>query len=128
MWAGALFREAGDEPVVGAAWRFTCPGCGYDAVVAGGRGALFAGPTMTISCKECRELSDVVCWNAEDLVAVREGARWSVASPHPEATSRTTPACDVDESHAVAEWVEPGACPKCGATMARDEDSMILAD
>lgn len=108
--------------------RFYCSGCDYEARVAGGRGALFAGPTVTVSCASCRELYDVVSWNREDLEGLERGDRWSVAVPTPETTHLTEPTCPVGADHTLELWEHPGACPRCGATLAMDESDFVLAD
>ncbi len=107
------------------AFRFTCSKCDYGFTGAGERSALFAGPTWTIVCLDCADLQDVIVWGPQDL----EGSgRWSVAVPDPGTQHLTEPKCHEDARHRVKEWTHPGTCPKCGSTMDRDEDHIIMAD
>jgi rubrerythrin len=94
------------------AFDFECPGCGYQYTGAGERSALMSGPTHCIVCLHCKELQDVIVWDKQE---------------NPSMTP-TEAQCRDDPGHQVREWSHPGACPKCGVTMERDEGIMICAD
>jgi hypothetical protein len=106
-------------------FEYTCPKCRYQFEGAGGRDALMTGPTWTIVCLDCGELRDVIVWEKEDL---ESSGAWSVAIPDPNTKHLTEPKCRKDPEHRVKEWTHPGPCPKCGATMERDEENIIHMD
>ncbi len=83
---------------MGSSSRFSCPACGYEALVSGGDDAGFSLLTTTVLCEECRELYDV-----------------ETGSPH--AGRTTEPACPVTAAHRVSRWEHPGPCPRCGGRM-----------
>ena len=75
---------------------------------------MMAGPTKSIVCLDCAELQDVVVYEGEVEARLRD--------------TTATPECYEKSGHNVREWKHPGPCPKCGATMVRDETQMICAD
>lgn len=85
---------------MGRGSRFSCSGCGYDALVSGGDDAGMDVLTTTVSCEGCGELYDVV-----------------TGSPH--AGRTTEPACPVDPAHPISRWQHPGPCPRCGSPVER---------
>ncbi len=92
---------------MGHRYEFTCAGCGYTPAISGGPDFGGACRTVTIVCDTCKELYD-------EMVS---GEPWDT-DPVTE-----MPACPnaTVAAHAVRLWEHPGACPKCGAEMARGE-------
>ncbi|MEM6994883.1 MAG: hypothetical protein AAF721_30495 [Myxococcota bacterium] len=81
------------------AYEFQCSKCDYRFTGAGQRDVLFAGPTWCITCETCKVLADVVVGDQ--------------------------PRCSASEDHAVREWVHPGPCPQCGATLTRSDHPIM---
>jgi hypothetical protein len=94
---------------VASIYGFSCPGCGYQAQVAGGGDGLMAGTIHTVVCSACHSLSDALVWLAET-------------------NERQRPTCAHCRSDAVTEWRAGDACPRCGSSMAQDKESFIIAD
>ena len=70
--------------------------------------------TVTITCSTCKKLRD----------AVVSTAPWDGDAVADE------PVCPGSRTrmHKVRLWDAPGACPRCGARMLRDEERIILWD
>jgi predicted RNA-binding Zn-ribbon protein involved in translation (DUF1610 family) len=68
-----------------------------------------AGAIHTVTCSVCHSLSDALVWLAD----TNEYRR---------------PTCAHCHSDAVTEWDADDGCPRCGATVKRDETSFIIAD
>ena len=113
---------------MGRTYLFDCEKCGYQAKVAGGVTEGLTVQARTVVCLECKELFDAVTAAKfpleappqqtapllEDavhlLLAVRPAAdRWDSFAL----------ACVVDSHHEVAEWNDPGTCPRCGIFLER---------
>lgn len=90
---------------MGAVSRFICLACGYEAEVSGGPDAGLAVDTITIVCRDCAELYDVVVQEhrpQEPVVAY-------------------SPRCPQSATHVCAPWNDPGPCPRCATEMIQAE-------
>jgi hypothetical protein len=85
---------------MGTLFIFSCPKCGHEVEVSGGKDFGFAIATNTILCKTCKELYNVVTsnepWNASEDDWVPKAFR-----------------CPKSKRHVVELWSHPGPCPKC---------------
>ena len=97
---------------MGKGFEFKCssPGCGYEAMVSGGKDMGFCGEVETMVCLDCKELMDVLTAAAPDLKPVE----------------RKCDECG-GKNLKVFQLGKTG-CPKCGGKLDRDEDSMVLWD
>ena len=68
-----------------------------------------AGAIHTVTCSACHSLSDALVWLAET-------------------NQQQQPTCARCHSDAVTDWNAGDGCPRCGATMTRNETSFIIAD
>lgn len=97
---------------MGCRFDFKCsnPSCGYEATVSGGKGMGFCGEVQTMVCLDCKELVDVLTTEAPELKPVKKK-------------------CDEcgGKNLKVFRSGKTG-CPKCGAKLDKDKDSMILWD
>ncbi len=80
---------------MGRTARFSCSGCGYEALVSDGDDAGTVALTTTVLCEGCGELYDAL-------------------TGRPYAGRATEPACPVDTTHLVSRWEHQGLCPRCG--------------
>ena len=104
--AGDPVSSIGKERRMGLLYAFRCPACGYRAEVAGGESLGWYGSSITILCRDCRELHDVPRRARDrDTVAERE----------------LPVVCPRSDHHVVEEWGAERACPKCGASMDQGE-------
>lgn len=94
-------------------YSFVCGGCGYEAEVSGGEDCGMVSETLTIECKDCRELYDIVTsyseWN-------RDGA---------EERKSKQQRCPSNARHRIKPWNEGGTCPRCGESMQKGELRML---
>ena len=115
---------------MGTLFRFACPECGYEGVVAGGLSRGMLAITHTVSCPSCKELSDMtlaeeplefLAWldreelNEDEVRQKTEHAPWM-----PERIR-----CDLDRRHKASLWRHPGPCPRCGTTLAKGEMAVM---
>jgi Zn finger protein HypA/HybF involved in hydrogenase expression len=84
---------------MGQRFELQCPTCAYTAQVNGGEDAGMIGVTTTITCLDCQKLYDAVTWKAATGL-------------------ERTPTCPKRKTHRIELWTHPGACPKCGSSMA----------
>ena len=98
---------------MGAWWEHICPDCGYKALVGGCNDSGLGVIATTIVCKTCKELSEAVLREVYG-----DSCDWRDVKVR----------CPKSESHEFERWRHPGPCPKCGAIMERDEDSLTLWD
>ncbi len=108
---------------MGSSYLFSCPSCGYEAEVSGGLDFGMACVTHTVSCPDCKKLSDaLISTNPGDVVAPRlliddeEGDLDVLPGTVPEQLR-----CETDRRHTARPWEHPGPCPRCGATLVKGE-------
>jgi len=89
---------------MGLIHQFACATCNYTARVAGGRDRGMLATRMTIHCRGCRELADVIIAMRGPLPNTLEH-RIAPRCPHCRSSRQLTP------------WTHPGACPRCGAAL-----------
>lgn len=95
---------------MGQIQQYKCPKCAYQTTVNGGIGYGMFTVVVTITCRECARLYDVV-------------ADQSAAELFGDGTGKNAPtglACPQDAAHHFEIWQAGGPCPKCGTTMAGD--------
>ena len=93
---------------MGATYRFTCLDCGYTADVDGGKSVSKRFSMITISCDNCKELSNVPIPDAPSVVL---DSSWTPPEK----------ACPKCNSNKTQFWQHPGKCPKCGKKMEKGE-------
>jgi hypothetical protein len=122
---------------MGRSYYFECSKCGYRATVAGRADGGVSFEVQTITCRDCKELLDVVTRLKEEPpngVGKSAGAnrgkrmiRPLEAAPRFEVVLNRLPAgakrlrwvpyeicCPVSPLHRVQAWNDPGRCPRCG--------------
>jgi hypothetical protein len=88
---------------MGHKYEQTCEGCGYSVAASGGMQSGMNIMTVTIVCRSCKKLYDVLhCHHG-----FRGGKK---GGPYP-------PECPKKKGHQVEKWESGGPCPKCGAAM-----------
>jgi hypothetical protein len=95
---------------MGTIYDFHCESCGYQAEAAGGEDCGMAQATTTILCENCNTLYDLPV--SDDAMT---------RSPLREVQIR----CPKSSSHRWRLWEHPGPCPRCGATLTRDSETVI---
>jgi hypothetical protein len=63
--------------------------------------------TITITCKDCKELSDIRVTGKNEHPGKVFDPEWNLPIFY----------CSKSKYHSVKEWNNPGPCPKCGKTM-----------
>jgi hypothetical protein len=104
---------------LGTTLAFHCERCGYQAQVSGGGDAGLSAITQTVSCRRCRQLSDI-------LVEWVEGMPRPSHEPFPPRQDRLG-CCRHCGSRAVDPWTSGGPCPRCGGRM-HEGDEVCLWD
>ncbi len=99
---------------MGCCHTFRCPACDYTANVSGGSDMGMSCYTLTIHCKTCKEIGDVVTKRFEFK-------EW----PARDQTSTDVPKCPADESHDVVAWTKSGPCPNCGTAMEQGGEPVL---
>jgi len=99
---------------MGTSYDFKCKACGYKTHVCGGQSVGFVAVVHTMTCKDCRELVDVLTG--------REMQVGPTGDPDYDEQLGRCPECDGRD---VAKWTAPGPCPKCGETMDQDEGGCV---
>ena len=102
---------------MGMWFTFVCPACGYEATVSGGPDVGMSCTTLTIHCKACQVIGDVVTKRFEFQ-------QWPTEEDEAPAA---LPECPADPSHEVVAWSSGGPCPKCGTAMEQD-DAPVMWD
>ncbi len=84
---------------------YECVECGYGTLVSGGKDQGFEIRTLTVVCKTCKELHDVVShkpiFDSDDRLT----------------GFRKLKKLRCPEGHEVTAWKHGDPCPKCGASM-----------
>ena len=93
---------------MGFHYAFLCPACGYrNHRCCGGTEYGRSVALSTVHCVTCAALFDVPScrygYTIESVVAN----------------------CPLDADHVVAEWIQPGPCPKCGAALLQQGISAV---
>lgn len=88
---------------MGNTYNFTCLSCGYAADVSGGLDYGERRVTATCTCRQCKALYDVLL----------------TKDPRSFDEATLPDAFDCPKGHRCAAWTHPGACPACGAELAR---------
>ena len=97
---------------MGTCYQFDCPACQYSAEVSGGDDAGMEFLTTTIVCRDCQQLFDVPSGWTEPFAA------------------RKPPQirCPKSKKHPITKWQAGGLCPKCGATMRKNDSTIVCWD
>ena len=102
---------------MGCNLTFRCPACKYAAHVSGGPDMGMRCETLTIHCRTCKEVLDVVTRRFEPTQGPTEDPGLKIA-----------PKCPEGEAHDVVAWSRGGLCPKCETAMEASEDDIVLWD
>jgi hypothetical protein len=98
---------------MGTLYDFHCESCGYETQVSGGEDCGMAQATTTILCADCKQLYDVPI--SHDAMTRNPG--------------REVPTgCPGSSSHRWRLWKHPGPCPRCGATLKRSSETLVIWD
>lgn len=94
----------------GCHYKCTNADCGYEAAISGGRDWGFCGAVESMVCLDCKELMDVLTAPVPDLTPIQ-------------------PTCEECEGTNLRKFVYGRTrCPKCKATLKRDDDSHYMWD
>ena len=100
---------------MGQKFEFICPNCHYEAFVAGGFDCGMMSAFVTVACRDCRELYDVLVDQRTD------GDGFEVEEGDGEEGEGIPAlaglACPKEAGHRIGLWEAAGACPRCGAGM-----------
>ena len=99
-----------DRTSMGTRIQFTCEHCGYATQVSGGKDYGMVAVVETMTCRDCRELVDVLIG--------RQGEVGPTGEPDFDRDLGLCPAC---LGKNVAAWGASRPCPKCDGRMARGE-------
>ena len=99
---------------MGACYKFTCPKCGYEAKVSGGKDRGFSVSVQTMTCMNCSILVDVHVGHYE-----HDGNAGNEIFIH---ESGSCPKCSETN---LEEWNENRSCPKCGSSMDQGEMTVL---
>ena len=94
---------------------YTCRECNYEADVAGGATCRCESVSVTIICRDCRELHDVQP-DQNPQTFLDSGCV---------STALTGLACPVDPSHRYLLWYDGDPCPRCGAEMRLPREPLL---
>jgi hypothetical protein len=100
---------------MGTAFEFVCPGCGYRAIVSGGRDVGMSAVVRTMTCADCVELVDVLIGHW--------GQDGPTGNPDYDKNLDICPECSRAN---VRPWPSHHPCPRCSGQMIKDEDSGLL--
>jgi len=89
---------------MGERYGFRCQECGYENMVSAGYSQGMFASTVTIVCKDCQDLQDVLTFKRDWNTGVGKAYE---------------PSCEQSETHEVALWREENPCPKCKGLMKR---------
>lgn len=99
---------------MGTTYDFTCQACNYTAHVSGGRDVGMIAVVHTMSCRDCRELVNVLTG--------RQGKDGPTGDPGYDKGLGRCPRCKGRE---VVAWTAPGPCPRCGEVMGRSDYGVV---
>jgi len=102
---------------MGTHYQFDCPTCSHEAMVSGGRDCGMVAVTMTMVCRDCRDLVDVLI-GAHD----REGP---TGDPDYDKNLDICPECG---GRNLIPWSDKHQCPRCGSTMEKDDIVIVMWD
>jgi hypothetical protein len=94
---------------MGSSYPFTCPAYHYQVEVSGQGDAGMMVVTETVVCFDCKKLYDVVTRDLQK--PLNEGGR--------------PLRCPKSKKHRVAIWKDGDGCPKCGAVLRNDGETML---
>ena len=100
---------------MGTSCDFACKACGYTAHVCGGHDVGFVAVIHTMTCRDCRELIDVLTG--------RQGVVGPTGDPDYDEDLGRCPRC---MGRNVTEWTAPGPCPRCGESVNQAEGGEII--
>ena len=100
-------EEAG---LMGCKYELKCEGCGYSAVVSGGKDVGMVAVVQTMTCHDCKDLVDVLI------------GRYGEEGPIDDAVSaHELGSCPECGGKKVVPWDETRPCPSCGTQMVPGE-------
>ena len=103
---------------MGLRYLGTCEQCSYQGMASGGRDCGFFVWTESVICNNCTELLDVQIGYTRGADEVgMEKQTWHL---------RRCSTCR--RKRDILTWDESHPCPKCGATMVREEEGGLLWD
>ena len=108
---------------MGSLYRFICPGCGYEAEVAGGLDYGMECVVHTVSCPKCQQLSHALVSDRPGDLAVLLETDLKTGALMPRRIR-----CGLDGRHTAELWEHPGPCPRCGATLERSDEPTVMWD
>ena len=94
---------------LGVRYEFSCSACGYKTVISGERDRGLRFGTVTITCKDCKELYDVRVTEENEHPSKVFDPKWKLPPLY----------CPKSKDHSVKEWNHPDKCPKCGEKIER---------
>jgi len=89
---------------MGQRHEYSCAGCDAQAVVSGGSDVGMASRTVTIGCRACAQLTDVVVSTIEDGDAFFHDL---------DMPGDDLPACPTCRASATVKWHRGDPCPRC---------------
>ncbi len=103
---------------MGEAYHYTCPSCGYEAYVAGGKSRIMMAKRQSYQCDDCKTVMDI---STEIVDPNSESGAWPDFIPVDEIK------CFHCGSRNVRVW-DGITCPKCGAKMIKGEEGTRMVD
>ncbi len=102
---------------MGSKYRFTCPECGYKALVSGGRDVGMSAVVRTMTCSDCIKLVDVLIG--------RCGQDGPSGDPDFDKDLGLCPSCNGQN---VKPWSSKHQCPRCGSKMDKGRGPTLMWD
>lgn len=103
---------------MGMSCDYTCTDCGLSGHVSGGIDRGFIITVQTVYCKQCDELVDVRTELRSRLTGKKE--------PLTQQEAVEIGQCNHCKSYPDIKWNNSEPCPKCGGSIERDTDGMML--